>query len=207
MLSLLPTQCTYYAIPLIVLLGLYPFAKRVTNYPQVVLGFPVAWGLIMGSTALGVDPFGSPSAVMVATGCFYASNIAWTIIYDTIYAHQDVKDDAKAGVKSIAVRHKDSTKLLLSGLAVAQVSLLTATGVLTGAGPVYFAGTCGSAAASLAIMISKVDLEKPSDCSWWFVNGTWFVGLGVAGGLFGEYIGRLSGLYQDDSHRLKVEIS
>ena len=201
LLAQLPMQCAYYAVPVIVLLGLYPFAKRITNYPQVILGFPVAWGMFLASTAVGVDPFAifflvnSPSPVdhlvLASMACFYMSNIAWTVIYDTIYAFQDVEDDAKADIKSIAVRHRANTKTLLSSLAVAQVSLLAATGLLTGMSPLYYLGSCGGTAMSLAIMIRKVDLKRPESCAWWFRMGTWFVGLAVVSGLCGEYSMRL----------------
>ena len=198
MLALLPPTCTYYAVPIIVLLGLYPFAKRVFNYPQVVLGFPVSLAIFMGMSAVSVDPYtfllsnGNPS---VAAGMIslYASNIAWTIIYDTIYAHQDARDDAVAGVKSIAVHWGQRTKGLLSGLAVAQVTMLVAAGAFTGLGPVYYAASCGATAASLAVMIHRVNLAKPSDCMWWFKNGAWFVGGSIAAGLLGEYLHGLMG--------------
>ncbi len=118
-LATLPIQAVYYALPIIMLPGLYPFAKRVTNYPQVILGFTVASGIIMGSAGLTVDPIGvwlnqvGISGLGGALGCFYVANLLWTIIYDTIYAHQDVVDDAKGGVKSIAVRHQKNTKVLI----------------------------------------------------------------------------------------------
>ncbi|MCJ1421776.1 Para-hydroxybenzoate--polyprenyltransferase, mitochondrial precursor (PHB:polyprenyltransferase) [Xylographa parallela] len=209
LLAQLPTQCAYYAVPVVIMLGLYPFAKRFTNYPQVILGFPVAWGMFLASTAVGVDPFArffsadSPvpvdSLVLSSMICFYMSNIAWTVIYDTIYAFQDVKDDAKAEIKSIAVRHKANPKILLSSLAVTQVSLLAATGFLAGMSPLYFLGSCGGTAVSLAIMISKVNLARPESCAWWFRMGTWFVGLTVAGGLGAEYSMKLRKASADTS--------
>ena len=204
LLSQLPIQCTYYAIPIIVLLGFYPFAKRVTNYPQVILGFPVAWAMYMASSSLGVNPLAlllsdcgggsslSPS-VAPAMICFYAANFAWTVIYDTIYAHQDVEDDAKAGVKSIAVRHRYNKKAVLSGLAGVQLSLLVATGLLTGFSPVYFVGSCGGSAVALAVMIRSVDLKQPGSCAWWFRWGAWFVGGSVVSGLLGEYSSKIVG--------------
>ena len=188
----MPLQVSYYSLPVIAILGLYPFAKRVTHYPQVILGVPVAWGVFLGSAALGCDPValwlgqGSQSGVGGALGCFYMANIAWTVIYDTIYAHQDVKDDAKAGVKSMAVRHLYNTKTLLSWLAVVQTSLLLATGMLAEMGSAYFVGSCG-AGVSLATMIWRVDLKRPSECMWWFKHGTWFVGGSITLGLVGEY--------------------
>ena len=182
-----PTQCLFYGIPSLLLVASYPLAKRVTHYPQVVLGLTFSWGAIMGFPALGVDLFHN-SAAMMAAGYLYASNIAWTVIYDMIYAHMDIKDDAKAGIKSIALKHGKQTKQILTGLAATQVGLLAAAGVAAGAGPVFFVGSCGGAAATLAVMIWKVNLRSVKDCWWWFVNGCWFTGSAVATGLGAEYL-------------------
>lgn len=182
-----PTQCLFYGIPSLLLVASYPLAKRVTHYPQVVLGLTFSWGAIMGFPALGIDLLHN-SAALIAAGYLYASNIAWTVLYDMIYAHMDIKDDAKAGIKSIALKHDKQTKQILTGLAATQVGLLAAAGVAAGAGPVFFIGSCGGAAASLAVMIWKVNLKSVEDCWWWFVNGCWFTGGAVATGLGAEYL-------------------
>jgi len=141
----------------------------------------------MGFPALGVDLLQN-SAALTAAGCLYASNVAWTVLYDMIYAHMDIKDDAKAGIKSIALRHDKDTKKILTGLAVTQVGFLAAAGVVAGAGPVFFLGSCGGAALTLAIMIKRVNLKSVKDCWWWFVNGCWLTGGVIASGLGGEYL-------------------
>lgn len=188
----LSLDCVYIAIPSIILLALYPFAKRFTDYPQVVLGLQLSMGVIMGSTAMGMNPF-SPlenSRVRASVSALCASNIAWTIIYDTIYAHQDIKDDSKAGVKSMAVKFGDSTKALLSSLALLQIALLVGVGVVMEMGFFYFAVTCGGALATLGFMIWSVDLGKPEECWWWFNNGCWYTGGTIAGGFLLEYLCR-----------------
>jgi 4-hydroxybenzoate polyprenyltransferase len=182
-----PTECLYYGIPSLLLVATYPLAKRVTYYPQFVLGLTFSWGAIMGFPALGVDLLSNPSALSAAA-CLYASNVAWTVLYDMIYAHMDVKDDAKAGIKSMVVRHGHQTKTVLTGLAAMQVGLLAGAGMWIGASPIYFIGTCGSAIASLGTMIWKVNLNSVTDCWWWFRNGCWFTGGGISLGLFGEYL-------------------
>ncbi len=180
-----PTSAIY-AIPSVVIIGLYPLAKRVTHYPQVVLGFAWSWGIIMGFPAMGIDLFAPESSTaLAAAGTLYAANIAWTVLYDTIYAHQDVKDDTRIGIKSMAVKH--GAKTILTGLAAVQVSLLAVTGWIIGAGPVYFLGTCGGATTALATMIGRARLDKPENCWWWFKWGCWFTGGSVASGLMGEY--------------------
>lgn len=141
----------------------------------------------MGFPALGIDLI-YDSTALAAAGFLYASNIAWTVLYDMIYAHMDIKDDAKAGIKSIALRHDKDTKKILTGLAVTQVGLLAAAGIAAGAGPVFFVGSCGGAAVTLAVMIKKVNLKSVKDCWWWFVNGCWITGGVIAAGLGGEYL-------------------
>ena len=184
----LPIECVCHAIPVTLLFALYPFAKRVTNYPQVVLGLPFAWAVFMCCAALRVNPFSAEN--IVPTMSLFGANIVWTIIYDTIYAHQDLKDDVKAGVKSMAVRFADSTKLLVTLLAVAQVLLLAVAGWQAGFGLIYFVGTCGGTTIALAIKITSVNLDQPASCAWWFHRGFWFVGGSIVMGLSGEYIGR-----------------
>lgn len=182
-----PTSCLWYGIPSLLLVATYPLAKRVTHYPQFVLGLTFSWGAIMGFPALGIDLLADPIALQ-ATAALYASCVSWTVLYDMIYAHMDIKDDAKVGIKSIALRHDKETKTVLSGLAVVQVILLAVAGAMAGASPVYFMGTCGSAAASLGLMIWKVKLKDVSSCWWWFRNGALFTGGGIASGMFAEYL-------------------
>jgi 4-hydroxybenzoate polyprenyltransferase len=182
----LPISCLYYGIPSLLLVATYPLAKRVTHYPQFVLGLTFSWGAIMGFPALGVDLL-ADSEALKAVGLLYTSCIAWTVLYDMIYAHMDIKDDAKAGIKSIALRHGSKTKSVLAALAAAHVTLLAAAGSTVGAGPVFFLGSCGSAAVTLTLMIWRVRLKEVDNCWWWFKNGAWFTGGGIATGLLLDY--------------------
>ncbi|WP_363349689.1 4-hydroxybenzoate octaprenyltransferase [Methylocystis echinoides] len=93
--------------PLIVLV--YPFAKRFTSWPQAVLGFAFAYGAMLGWTAQ-TGSLGLP-AVLLYAGC-----ILWTIGFDTIYALQDVRDDAIAGVRSTARLFGAQVKRAVGGL-------------------------------------------------------------------------------------------
>ena len=182
-----PTSCLYYGIPSLLLVTTYPLAKRVTHYPQFVLGLTFSWGAIMGFPALGVDLMADASALK-AVAALYASCVSWTVLYDMIYAHMDIKDDAKVGIKSIALRHEKETKGVLSGLAVVQVGLLSIAGAAVGASPIFSIASCGSAAATLSLMIWKVNLKEVGSCWWWFKNGAWFTGGGIASGLVIEYL-------------------
>ena len=186
-----PTSCLFYGIPSLLLVASYPLAKRITHYPQVVLGLTFSWGAIMGFPALGIDLLADTKALQVVSA-LYASCISWTVLYDMIYAHMDIADDKKVGIKSIALRHASRTKAVLSGLAIAQVGLLSTAGIVMGAGPVFLAGSCGSSAATLGLMIWKVKLKEVSSCWWWFRNGAWLTGGGITAGLLGEYLVNLN---------------
>jgi 4-hydroxybenzoate polyprenyltransferase len=182
-----PPSCFFYATPSLLLVATYPLAKRVTYYPQFVLGLTFSWGAIMGFPALGVDLL-SNGAAQAAAALLYTSNIAWTVLYDMIYAHMDIKDDARAGIKSIALKHDKETKQVLTGLALTQVALLAGAGIATGAGPAFFIGSCGGALVALGVMIKRVNLKSVKDCWWWFVNGCWITGGVITLGLTADYL-------------------
>lgn len=192
-LTQLSRGCLKYAIPLLVLVGLYAYSKRVTDFTPVPLGFTIAWGVFIGCVAMGVDPadlvLNGETAKAVAMCCFYLSSATWTNIYETIYAHQDLQDDEKEGVKSMAIRLKGKVKSVLYLLTILQVSLLAYTGWLIGAGTLYYTGSCLGVAVSLGMMIWKVDLGQPSECWWWFSNGTWFVGGSILFGFLSQVWG------------------
>jgi 4-hydroxybenzoate polyprenyltransferase len=185
-----PTSCLYYGIPSLLLVGTYPLAKRVTNYPQFVLGLTFSWGAIMGFPAMGID-FLSDTNALYAAAALYASCVAWTVNYDMIYAHMDIKDDVKAGIKSIALAHQHNTKKVLRGLTVVQVALLAASGAFAGlTGVSFWVGSVVSSAFMLSRITRKVNLESVRSCLYWFKAGAWMVGNVIAGGLFVSYIAK-----------------
>src|SRR5437763_10688589 len=98
----------------LVIVAVYPFMKRITWWPQVVLGLAFSWGALMGFAVT----FGR---LDLTAFVLYAGSIAWVIGYDTIYAHQDADDDALIGIKSTALLFGANTRpalMLLCGLAV-----------------------------------------------------------------------------------------
>lgn len=181
-----PAQCFFYATPSLLLVTVYPLAKRVTNYPQAVLGLTFSWGAFVGFPALGIDLI-NDSTALIAAAALYSSCWAWTIVYDMIYAHMDLKDDPAAGIKSIALAHEHNTKAVLSVMSIIQVGLLATAGLTLGAGPAFFAGSCGGAAATLAIMIWRVRLKDVKNCWWWFRNGALITGGMISAGMFADY--------------------
>jgi 4-hydroxybenzoate polyprenyltransferase len=118
-----------------------------------------------------------------------------------IYAYQDIRDDAKAGIKSIALAQEANAKMFLSSVATLQVVLLAAAGVAIGAGPVYFVGAVGGAASTVGWMIWKVKLNNVVDCWAWFRKGAWFTGGAISAGLAGEYMVQYLG--QDEQETIK----
>ncbi len=114
----------------LVIVAVYPFAKRVTYWPQVVLGLAFNWGALVGWTAWH-GSLGWPPILL------YLAGIAWTLGYDTIYAHQDKSDDAIVGVKSTALLFGDRTLAWVSGFYALSWILLVAAGLSAGAGAVF----------------------------------------------------------------------
>jgi 4-hydroxybenzoate polyprenyltransferase len=108
----------------LVLVLIYPFAKRFTWWPQVFLGLAFNWGAILAFAA-------HAGAVTLPAVLAYAAGIAWTLFYDTIYAHQDKEDDALIGVKSTARLFGENSRAWLRGFIVAAVVLLAAAIVNT----------------------------------------------------------------------------
>ena len=177
-----------FAAPLLFLVWLYPFAKRFTDYAQVLLGITLGWGVLVGAKVGDLDML---DTVIDERGAglagLYSVYLVWTVIHDTIYAHQDVRDDAKAGIRSMAVRWLNATKALLWGLAVVHLLLLWSIGTCMGAGAWYFwFAVCGNLAL-LSTMILELDLSSPQDCFWWFQTGSLVIGTSIAVGLLGEY--------------------
>lgn len=196
-------QNTLYGVPSIIGWIYYPMAKRHTQYPQLVLGFCLAYGTVMGSLATtGIPPFtigklgntsSSGPAVSVDNSmlCLFLAIMVWVVIYDTIYAHQDVEDDVKAGIGSLAVRFRHSTKALLSQLLAVMVGVLVACGRISEMGAGYYVLAVGGALTSLGLMIIKVNLKDKASCWWWFGKGFWFAGGSITGGLLAEFLQRV----------------
>lgn len=140
----------------LVVVAFYPFAKRFTDWPQLFLGLAFSWGALMGWAAL----FGQLAWPPVL---LYAGAIAWTIGYDTIYAHQDKEDDALVGVRSTARLFGKNTKAWLAlfyGLfAVLTLAACWITGI---AWPAY-AGLA-IAVVLLAWQIRVIDIDDADQC-------------------------------------------
>lgn len=154
---------------------LYPFAKRVTNWPQLVLGVAINWGALVGWAAVR----GTMEWPAVA---LYVGGIFWTLGYDTIYAYQDRNDDRHIGVKSttFALGHKPRPWLLCF-YTVALGSIVTggslAGGGLSGVSAPFLIGA-GLCAAHLIWQVATLDIHTPGDCRAKFLSNRDF-GLAV----------------------------
>jgi len=147
------------------LVATYPFFKRFTWWPQVMLGLTFKWGALVGWTAV-------TGSFAPATFVLYAACILWTIGYDTIYAHQDKEDDAMLGLKSTALRLGAATRPALVGFYAGALVLWSTAGLLVGAGPVYFA-TLGVVLLQLIWQISTLDIDDSSNCLVRFRSNQW----------------------------------
>ncbi len=140
----------------LLVVAIYPFMKRITYWPQSVLGLAFGWGALVGWTAVR-------GAIEWPTLLLYAGTIAWIIGYDTIYAHQDREDDAVIGMKSTALRFGASTKWWLTGFYTATVALAGTAMVMSGSGTVAFAGLA-AAATLLAWQVATLDIDDAGNC-------------------------------------------
>ena len=140
----------------LVIVAVYPFMKRITYWPQIVLGLAFSWGALMGWAAAfaRLDP---PALLL------YAGSISWVIGYDTIYAHQDREDDALIGIKSTALLFGPRTKPMLALFYGIAVILLGAAGYTAGAGLAFALGLLAFAA-HLAWQIVRLDITDPDNC-------------------------------------------
>ncbi len=138
------------------IVAIYPFMKRITYWPQIVLGLAFSWGALMGWAA-AFARLDAPAFLL------YAGSIAWVIGYDTIYAHQDREDDALIGIKSTALLFGERTKPMLSLFYALAVILIGIAGFLAGAGAVFAIGLLAFAA-HLAWQVVRLDIGDPDRC-------------------------------------------
>ncbi len=141
------------ALPVI---AAYPFMKRVTYWPQAWLGLAFNWGALLGWAA-ATGGLGAPALWL------YGAGIAWTLGYDTIYAHQDKEDDALVGVKSSALKLGARTKPWLIVFYVLAVAGFGAAGWTAGLSWPFYLGLA-AVAVQFAWQIAGLDIDDPAGC-------------------------------------------
>lgn len=140
----------------LLLVVLYPLAKRVTWWPQAVLGVTFSWAAPMGYAAATGRLDGAAAAL-------YAAAFCWILGYDTVYAHQDREDDALIGVRSTARLFATSTKPLLAVCYAATIALIALAGALAGLPITFYIGLM-LPAALLAWQATTLDIDDPAGC-------------------------------------------
>jgi 4-hydroxybenzoate polyprenyltransferase len=146
----------YVGFASLAVVAIYPFMKRITYWPQIVLGLAFSWGALMGwpATFARLD---LPALLL------YAGAISWVIGYDTIYAHQDREDDALIGIKSTALLFRERTKPMLELFYALAVALIALAGWSAGAGLLFALGLLAFAT-HLAWQIARLDVDDPINC-------------------------------------------
>ena len=214
------------------LVTIYPLMKRVTYWPQAVLGTsllhphplpfsssilfnclanlpryrrvffwsPIGlafnWGALLGWSAVA-GAVHWPVAVPL-----YAGGVLWTLVYDSIYAHQDKTDDVRVGIRSTALLFGEHTRSILAAFSASSVGCIALAGYLNAQGAPFFLGT-GLAAAQLALIIRRTNFNDRTSCGRSFVACGW-VGFWVWMGALGDYIWLQLGANEDDTTSQKT---
>jgi 4-hydroxybenzoate polyprenyltransferase len=161
----------------LVLVVTYPLMKRITGWPQAFLGLTFNWGALLGWAAV------NNNLDLEVVLPLYAGGIAWTLVYDTIYAHQDKADDVLVGVKSTALTFGRYNRTYLSAFAVANITCMALAGHAAGCGAI-FDGFLTLSASQLAWQVLTVNFNNPEDCANKFKSNFWyglilFTGIGL----------------------------
>jgi 4-hydroxybenzoate polyprenyltransferase len=178
-------QLNWYSVALgassLGLVAAYPLMKRVTYWPQAFLGLTFNYGAILGWAAV----HGSCAWPVVLP--LYAGGVAWTIVYDTLYAHQDKKDDAQIGVRSTALLFGDNTKPILNAFAVATIAGIGSAGYAAGLDWPFYAGLLGGAG-HLAWQVNTANVDDPINLQQRFGSNKWFGALMFASIVAGKVV-------------------
>jgi 4-hydroxybenzoate polyprenyltransferase len=190
----LPPTAVLLGIASLALVAAYPFMKRITWWPQAWLGLTFNWGALLGfSAATGAGPqfwrgmapyiltHGDSQFLMRAIAdsaltwpavLLYASGVFWTLGYDTIYAIQDLEDDALAGVKSSARRLGGQAPLAILVFYLTSLAILIGMGALAGLGPIYYLALIAYGV-QLCSQARKVRLDDPAKALRLFKSNSW----------------------------------
>jgi 4-hydroxybenzoate polyprenyltransferase len=162
----------------------YPFFKRFTHLPQVVLGIAFGWGIPMAFAA-------ENGVVPVLAWWLLLINAIWSVIYDTQYAMVDRADDLAVGVKSTAILFGRFDVLVIALLMVSMVTLLVGVGINAGLSWPWYLGVCASFMLFVRQLL-KIRSREREACFQAFLNNNW-VGFSIFLGLFLHYL--VSGVY------------
>jgi 4-hydroxybenzoate polyprenyltransferase len=161
----------------LVVVAIYPLMKRITFWPQAVLGLAFAWGALMGWAAAFAN-------IHVPALLLYGGAIAWTIAYDTIYALQDLRDDSIVGIRSTARLFGGRTRLAVGSFQALAVICVSAAVTLVGGNALGYLG-CVGFAAHLGWQTLTIDINDPGKALMLF-RSNWPAGLILFAGLVAD---------------------
>ncbi|MDC0727859.1 4-hydroxybenzoate octaprenyltransferase [Phytobacter diazotrophicus] len=167
------------SVAALLLAWVYPFMKRYTHLPQVVLGAAFGWSIPMAFAAVS-------ESVPLSCWVMFLANILWAVAYDTQYAMVDRDDDLKIGIKSTAILFGRHDKLIIGILQVAVLALMVAIGALNGLGWQFYGAVI--IAGALFVYQQKLIVNRDRDaCFKAFMNNN-YVGLVLFIGLAASYL-------------------
>jgi len=169
----------YLSIVALILAASYPFMKRYTQLPQVVLGAAFSWGMIMVFSEAQGD-------VPAIAWLLFAANLLWTVAYDTLYAMVDRNDDLKIGVKSTAILFGHNDKRIVGLLQLMVLGLLFTVGDMLAFGWPYqlsLVMTAGMFAYQQMLIVNR----ERNYCFQAFLHNHW-IGMIIFIGIFVEYL-------------------
>jgi 4-hydroxybenzoate polyprenyltransferase len=168
------------------LVAIYPFLKRFTYWPQLVLGLAFNWGALVGWSAV-MGSIGIPALLL------YAGSVLWTMGYDTIYAHQDREDDLLLGLRSTAIRFGENTISWVGGFYAGAIVLWLLAGYLAGTHLIFYMAVV-LASLQMAWQVTTMDTSDAKNCLRRFRSNR-DVGLVIFLGLAADMIlSRMAGL-------------
>ncbi|XP_057340108.1 4-hydroxybenzoate polyprenyltransferase, mitochondrial isoform X2 [Microplitis mediator] len=172
-------QLNWYSVLLgassLALVIIYPLMKRITYWPQLILGMTFNWGALLGWSAV------QGSCDLSICLPLYIAGVCWTVLYDTIYAHQDKVDDLLVGIKSTALKFGDDTKFYLTGFGTSMIGSLITSGVISGQTWPYYTAV-SVVAGHLVEQIRTLNINDPQDCATKFISNS-AVGLIIFAGI------------------------
>jgi len=162
-----------------VLASSYPFFKRFTHWPQVVLGIAFGWGMVMAFAA-------ETGRIPAVAWWLLSVNIVWSVVYDTLYAMVDRDDDIRVGLKSTAILFGHNDLLILRILKLLMLVLLVKIGLMLAMTWPWYLGVAITAGLFFMQQLS-VRNRDPGACFRAFLNNNW-IGLALFAGLVVHYL-------------------
>ena len=163
----------------VALAAIYPFMKRFTHLPQVVLGMAFGWAIPMAFAA-------QTGSVPKVAWLMYVINVVWSVVYDTMYAMADREDDIKAGVKSTAILFGDADRVIIAILQGMVLLGLLLLGQQLGLGMAYYLGLAVAVAFGVYQQF-LIRARQPAQCFKAFLNNNW-LGAAVFAGMLVDYM-------------------